>query len=757
MTLPGADDQREHQLTEFLRDVPLFGSMSADQLDRVRRELQPFSLPGGETLIREGDAGDALYIIAGGRLEATAGSPPVRIGEVTPGEIVGETALLTGDPRSATVTAMTNTHGYRLDRERVLRIIEEHPAEMRRVAELITRRSTGPRREQFRPSQEEIVAFLSDVPLFASLPPTTLAELAPHLQWFTITRNEILIRQGEPGDRVYLLVSGRLRYEVRDVAGGLHRSGTIERGEVVGEMALLTEETRTATVIATRDCGILTLSPRTLGRLMTSYPRVVLAVTRLLAQRLVVGARGERQRPRSATIALLPIHPGVPLGAISRRLERAVGAYGEARLLTKGMAIRAIGDAARERTPEARTRFARWVHDQEERAPTVLLTGIHGDDEWNARCVDHADRVFLFVDPSRSPDLTPLELRTLGGGATHGTTTELVFVYPDSTTLAPGVISPFRARRVHLRAHHLREENGEDVARLARFVTNRTVGIALGGGGARGLAHIGAIAAIREAGIPIDLVAGTSIGSLVGSVVAMGFSTEAMVDVARRYLIEDAPFFDPAIPVVSLLRGRKITAGLHRFFGERRIEEQPLPYVAVATDLGSRDVVPIVDGPFWKAVRASVSIPGLMPPVLDGERMLVDGGLLNNAPADILRELGADRTILLDVSGGDARDLSRYRDVPAGAAPGSAPSFVSYLARRLSGKNRWPSIGETLLTSFVVGSERHARESAAGADCALHLPTGPYPMLRFGNLDELVRLGYEATSSHTAEWRATLG
>jgi NTE family protein len=146
-----------------------------------------------------------------------------------------------------------------------------------------------------------------------------------------------------------------------------------------------------------------------------------------------------------------------------------------------------------------------------------------------------------------------------------------------------------------------------------------------------------------------------------------------------------------------------------------------------------------------------------MPPVLDGERMLVDGGLLNNAPADILRELGADRTILLDVSGGDVRDLSRYRDVPAGAAPGSAPSFVSYLARRLSGKNRWPSIGETLLTSFVVGSERHARESAAGADCALHLPTGPYPMLRFGNLDELVRLGYEATSSHTAEWRATLG
>jgi predicted acylesterase/phospholipase RssA len=145
-----------------------------------------------------------------------------------------------------------------------------------------------------------------------------------------------------------------------------------------------------------------------------------------------------------------------------------------------------------------------------------------------------------------------------------------------------------------------------------------------------------------------------------------------------------------------------------------------------------------------------------MPPMLDGGRMLVDGGLLNNAPADILRDRGADRTILLDVSGGGSRDLARDQDAPETVSPGSAPSALSYLARRISGRNRWPSIGETLLTSFVVGSERHARESAAGADCALRLPTGPYPMLRFGNLDELVRLGYEATVPRTEAWRRIL-
>jgi CRP-like cAMP-binding protein len=116
-----------HHIIEFLRDVPLFGSMSDDQLDHIRRELEPFSLPAGEVLIREGEAGDALYVIAGGRLEALISDPPARIGEITTGEIVGETALLTGAPRSATVQAVTNTHGYRLERARVLQIIEDPP------------------------------------------------------------------------------------------------------------------------------------------------------------------------------------------------------------------------------------------------------------------------------------------------------------------------------------------------------------------------------------------------------------------------------------------------------------------------------------------------------------------------------------------------------------------------------------------------------------------------------------------------------
>ncbi|MDA3949207.1 MAG: hypothetical protein PF508_08270, partial [Spirochaeta sp.] len=123
---------------------------------------------------------------------------------------------------------------------------------------------------------------------------------------------------------------------------------------------------------------------------------------------------------------------------------------------------------------------------------------------------------------------------------------------------------------------------------------------------------------------------------------------------------------------------------------------------------------------------------------------------------DILRDQGADRTILLDVSGDEARDLVRNRETYSRVPPGSAPSFFSHVARGLSRRERWPGIGETLLTSFVVGSERHAREAAAAADCALRIPTGSFPMLRFNNLDALVRLGYDATSAKTAEWRSAL-
>jgi NTE family protein len=202
-----------------------------------------------------------------------------------------------------------------------------------------------------------------------------------------------------------------------------------------------------------------------------------------------------------------------------------------------------------------------------------------------------------------------------------------------------------------------------------------------------------------------------------------------------------------------------MTSGLQRFFGERQIEELPVPYAAVATDLAARDLVVIDDGPVWRAIRSSSSLPGLLPPVYDNGRLLVDGGLLDNAPADVASSLGVGRTILIDVSGNVHATGDPYRETYSGVSVGSSPglrAFWRHRRRTAAAGARWPGIGETLMDAMIVGSARHGREAGTRADHYLRLPVERYTMLGFEAVEELVDLGYETTSRVVEAWAAAL-
>ncbi|MEX2443864.1 MAG: cyclic nucleotide-binding domain-containing protein [Alkalispirochaeta sp.] len=740
-------------LVEFLREVPLFSNLDVETVEYLVERLRPFEVTSGTRLIRQGEEGDALYLLSSGRLEAVDETQDRVLGEITPGEIVGETALLTDEPRGATVRAVSDSRGYVLEKKEFLNLLQRYPQELQSVAELITRRAAGLTREQYRPTHEDIVAFLRGVDLFSSLSDTVLGELAPHLQWFTLPRGETLLRQGEPGDQLYAVVSGRLRFDVRDASGQTVQSGTIHRGDVVGELSILTEEVRSATVTAVRDCGLLTLTARTMNLLMNRYPQVVLGLTRILALRLQSRVRPDRGL-HAETIAIIPIHPGISPVDFVERLR--LGFPQE----------RAVRTVHQQDTPAASSeaRLRDWLNRVEDDHEHVLLVGEMGDDSWNDLCRRHADRLLLLIDPLESPDLTRFELRHLGTRATtEAELRELVFCRVANRDLPVGSIAEFRARRFHTRYHHVRHGFDQDIRRVARFVAGSAVGLALGGGGARGLAHIGAVRAIREVGIPIDLVVGTSIGSLVGAVVALELTHEEMKAAAWKKLVTEKPFRDPGLPLTALLRGKRMTSGLRSFFGERRIEELPVPYAAVATDLAARDLAIMDQGPVWKAVRSSASLPGLLPPVYDNGRLLVDGGLLDNAPGDVARTFGVGSTILLDVSGNVQGAGDGYRAAYSGVEPGSAPGLRAFLRLRRRRRRdshpegeRWPGIGETLMDAMIVGSARHGREAGSRADHYLRLPVDDYTMLGFEAVEELADLGYEITSQVVGEWAGSL-
>ena len=195
---------------------------------------------------------------------------------------------------------------------------------------------------------------------------------------------------------------------------------------------------------------------------------------------------------------------------------------------------------------------------------------------------------------------------------------------------------------------------------LGRWLANNSRGIALGGGGARALAEIGVLQILEEKNIDFDYVAGTSMGALIGALYACGYKASEMEDMFAKYLPEDNMVFDYGIPLISFFRGRKINALLKNIFGRKRIEELPIRFTCIATDIVSGDEVRISSGPIWRAVRASMSLPVIFPPVRYKNYFLIDGGALNNVPGDVLKQERVQRVLGINCTPIQDTSLSTY-------------------------------------------------------------------------------------------------
>lgn len=180
-------------------------------------------------------------------------------------------------------------------------------------------------------------------------------------------------------------------------------------------------------------------------------------------------------------------------------------------------------------------------------------------------------------------------------------------------------------------------------------MARKKIGLALGGGVAKGLGHIGVIRALLELGVPIDCVAGTSSGSVVGALLAAAMTPDQIEAIAKATRWRD--LVKPVIPRLGLLDGGRLEHLLVKVLGDRRIEDLALPFACVATDIVTGEEVVIRTGPLAPAIRASCSMPGFFTPVEIDGRLLVDGGVVDNVPVDVARSLGADFVIAVDVSG----------------------------------------------------------------------------------------------------------
>lgn len=284
---------------------------------------------------------------------------------------------------------------------------------------------------------------------------------------------------------------------------------------------------------------------------------------------------------------------------------------------------------------------------------------------------------------------------------------------------------------------HLREGDPADLDRLGRALVGRSVGLVLGGGGSRGFAHIGVLRALREAGIPIDRVGGSSMGAIMGAQLAMGWTPDEMLE-RNRTAWSRRGMLDVGLPTLSLLRGRRGLAVLQGFFGDRRIEDLWLDYFCTTVDLSRCRLHVRRTGPVTPWVAASATVPGLWPPLVDDDGHLhVDGGMLDNVPTGVMRASHPGPVIGVDVC---------HRQSPMRTAPRRAlPAGLALLASRRRGQ--WsPSILDVVNRANLLASLQHHEQAEQHADLYLTPPAEDQGFAAFDRISELAELGYRSTA-----------
>jgi NTE family protein len=290
------------------------------------------------------------------------------------------------------------------------------------------------------------------------------------------------------------------------------------------------------------------------------------------------------------------------------------------------------------------------------------------------------------------------------------------------------------------RHHHVVRHDPAGYDRIARLVTGRAHGLVLGGGGARGFAHLGALRAFEEARIPIDIIGGTSMGAIIGGQYVMGYTLDRMIDLNRRSFVHTNPISDYTIPLVSLIAGDRMSRTLKKMYGDARIEDQRLPYFCVATNLSRATVAVHQQGAMSFAVGTSIAVPGLAPPLIQNGDFLVDGGLLDNVPVAVMRRVAQGRVFTVDVS--------KRVEFTTTRKPYAALSGWRVLRERLGRVTRRatvPSMYQLLWRATVLNSVHRSEEVRRMSDVYVNPGLDDVEIFDWKEFDRAIEAGYRAT------------
>ncbi|KAG9233672.1 hypothetical protein BJ875DRAFT_463466 [Amylocarpus encephaloides] len=709
---------------------------------------------------------------------------------IKPGGIAGYIGTISSYRSFIDVVAKTDVYVGFLPRSSLERIVEKYPVVLLTMAKRLT-----------------------------SLLPKLILHIDFALEWVQVSAGQVIYHQGDDSDAIYIVLNGRLRLVLNNEEAEMKVVGEYGQGESVGELEVMTESTRPATLHAIRDTELAKFPKTLFNSLAQEHPGITIKISKIIASRMraliedpifdqgkekVTGAKSNKVSStlNLRTVAILPVTAGVPVVEFGSRLMNAltqIGATNGVTSLNQAAILNHLGRHAFSRM--GKLKLSQYLADLEEKYGLVLyVADTNVNSPWTQTCISQADCILLVGLAEGSPAIGEYERFLLGmkttarkelvllhadrfvpqgvtrawlrnrvwinGGHHHvqmAFKTSSVPVHPQTrrfgSTLKQRVqvlqaeIQKYTSRRVRQTPLYSADTPFKgDFHRIARRLCGKSIGLVLGGGGARGIAQVGIIRALEESGIPIDIIGGTSIGSFIGALYARDADVVPMYGRVKKFAGRMASMWrfalDLTYPSASYTTGHEFNRGIFKTFGNTQIEDFWLEFYCNTTNISKSRSEIHTSGYAWRYVRASMSLAGLLPPLCDEGSMLLDGGYVDNLTVTHMKSLGADVIFAIDVGSLDDDTPQTFGD--------SLSGFWAFA-------NRWnpfssypnpPTLAEIQARLAYVSSV-DALERAKNTPGCLYMrpPIDNYETLDFGKFDEIYQVGYKYGHAFLSQMR----
>uniref|UniRef100_A0A8V1ADH1 lysophospholipase n=1 Tax=Gallus gallus TaxID=9031 RepID=A0A8V1ADH1_CHICK len=686
--------------------------MKLDDPSLLNDRVTLHQVTAGTVLSRQGDQDVNVCFVVSGMLhvyqQKVDSEEDTCLFITHPGELVGQLAVLTGEPLIFTIKANRDCSFLSISKSHFYEIMREQPSVVLGVAHTVVKRMSS---------------FVRQID-FA-------------LDWMEVEAGRAVYRQGDKSDCTYIVLNGRLRSVIRMDDGKKHLTGEYGRGDLIGVVEALTHQPRATTVHAVRDSELAKLPEGALTSIKRKFPQVVTRLIHLLGEK-ILGSLQQGGHPFGLHSPSSKWDAGNPASNLST------------------IAIMPVSE-------EDIHRIVLYQADS-------TLT------PWTQRCIRQADCILIVGLGDQEPTVGELE-RMLENTAVRAQK-QLILLHKEDGPLPSRTVEWLNMRSwcsAHLHLHCPRRvfskrslpkliemyervfqkppDRHSDFSRLARVLTGNAIALVLGGGGARGCSQVGLIRALIEAGIPVDMIGGTSIGAFMSALYAEERSYNQMRIKARQWaMVMNSVFktiLDLTYPITSMFSGAAFNNSISNIFKDKQIEDLWIPYFTITTDITASAMRVHTDGSLWRYIRASMSLSGYMPPLCDPKdgHLLMDGGYVNNLPADVARSMGAKVVIAIDVGSRDETNLTNYGDCLSG---------WWLLWKRwnpLAEKVKVPNMAEIQTRLAYVCCVRQLEMVKSSDYCEyIRPPIDRYGTLDFGKFDEICEVGYQHGKTVFGVW-----